>query len=221
MSPQPDPLPARSLAARLWVSPRVAHYALLAGLTALVPLPFVDAWLERRAHRSMYRVVAEEAGQPFDEAVLAVLAEDRSSLVLGCLGTAVIWPIKKLFRTFFYFLTIKDVIDGTAEATLRAAMVRAALARLPHDARVVRNAMDVTLGRHQYSPVSRAFFRGERPQAEWVANADRVDKSVAWIYQKAGGGPILAAFLHQLEGRPATPAAPVAPAAPPSAEAPS
>ncbi len=177
---------------------RVAHFAMLAGLTALVPLPFVDVWLERRAHRALFRAVAADAGQPLDEAAIAVLTEDRSSLLLGCLGTAVIWPIKKLFRTFFYFLTVKDVIDGMAEATLRAAMVRAAFAHLPHDARMVRDVMDATLDRHQFSPVSRAFFRGERPDAAWVADTDRVDRTVAWVYKKAGGGAILANYAQRL-----------------------
>lgn len=195
MTPQQPPSPA---ARPFRAGSRAAHFAMLAGLTALVPLPFLDVWLERRAHRALFRAVAADAGLPLDEGAIAVLTEDRSSLLLGCLGTAVIWPIKKLFRTFFYFLTVKDVIDGTAEATLRAAMVRAAAAHLPHDARTVRDVMDATLDRHQFSPVSRAFFRGERPDAAWVADADRVDRTVAWVYKKAGGGAILATFAQRL-----------------------
>lgn len=191
LDPSPVPQPARV---------RVTHYALLAGLTALVPLPYLDAWLERRAHRAMYRAILEDAGHPFDHAALDTLTEDRSSLLVGCLGVAFIWPIKKLFRTFFYFLTIKDLIDGTAEATLRAAMVRVALARLPTGARAVRDAMEHTLDRHQYSPVSRWFFRGHRPVTEWVANGGRVDRFVGWVYQKAGGGVILTVFVQRLGG---------------------
>jgi hypothetical protein len=197
MSLQESPPPAAARPFR--AGSRVAHFAMLAGLTALVPLPFVDVWLERRAHRAMFRALAADAGQPpLDEAAIAVLTEDRSSFVLGCLGTAVVWPVKKLFRTFFYFLTVKDVIDGIAEATLRAAMVRAAFAHLPHDARNVRDVMDATLDRHQFSPVSRAFFRGERPDAAWVADTDRVDRTVAWVYKKAGGGAILGTFAQRL-----------------------
>lgn len=183
---------------------RVAHYAVAAGLAALVPVPFLDDWLKRRAHRAMYAALAVEAGQPLDEPVLDLLTEDRSSLLLGCLGTALFWPIKKLFRTMLYFLTLKDVVDGAAEATLRAAMVRSAMARLPHDARAVRARMEVTLDRAQYSPVSRAFFRGERPEAPWVADADGTDRTLAWLYKKAGGGVILADFLTRLESGPAT-----------------
>ncbi len=195
MSPPQAPLPSRP------ASPRIAHCALAAGLTAFVPIPFLDEWLQRRAHRAMYAAIAAEAGQPLDEPALDLLTEDRSSLLIGCLGVAVFWPIKKLFRTLLYFLTVKDVVDGAAEATLRAAMVRAALSRLPHDARAIRAEMEVSLARAQYSPLSRAFFRGARPAAPWVADADGTDRSLAWLYQKAGGGVILADFLHRLEGR--------------------
>ncbi|MDP2314712.1 MAG: hypothetical protein Q8P41_17545 [Pseudomonadota bacterium] len=180
------------------VSVRVAHYALLSGLAALVPLPILDDWLRRRGHRAMYATLAEEAGTPLGPETLDALTEDRSSLLYGCLGIVVFWPLKKLFRTVLYFLTVKDVLDGAAEATLRAAMLREALPRLPDDARAVRDVMDATLDRAQYSPVSRWFFRGHRPDAEWVAGVDRVDRSVAWLYKKAGGGVILAEFIRRL-----------------------
>jgi len=181
------------------MSPRIAHYALLAGLAAFVPLPILDDWLRRRAHRAMYVALAEELGQPLDQPTLDVLCADRASLLLGCAGLVVFWPLKKLFRTVLYFLTIKDVVDGVAEATLRVAMIRAAWHRLPKDADTVRTVMDATLGKWQFSPISRFLFRGHRPQTDWVASADRTDRSVAWIFEKAGGGPILADFARRLD----------------------
>ncbi len=182
------------------MSPKVAHYAVMAGLCALVPVPILDGWLERRALRSMYAAIAESTGRPLDDATLDLLAEDRDSLLVGCLVVAVVWPLKKLFRTVFYFLTVKDAVDGVAAAAVRAAMVHAALGRLPHGAKGVRDVMDATLGRWQYSPVSRFVMRGERPPATWLLAAD--DLGVGWVYRHAGGAAILADFEARLEKLP-------------------
>jgi hypothetical protein len=181
------------------MSPKIAHYALLAGLASFVPIPILDDWLRRRAHRAMYVTLADELGLPLDTPTLDTLTADRASLLLGCFGLVVVWPIKKLFRTFFYFLTVKDVVDGVAEATLRVAMLSAARHRLPQDAAAVRTVMDATLDKWQYSPISRFLFRGHRPPADWVAGADSTDKSIGWIFEKAGGGPVLADFTRRLD----------------------
>ena len=178
---------------------KIAAHALMAGCCALVPLPILDTWLEQKATRQMYRILLEGAGQPIDEAALDVLVEDRSSLLLGCLGVVVIWPLKKAFRTFFYFLTIKDVIDGTAEAAIRASMLEASFARLPTDARAVRDVMDATLDRWRYSPVTRFLTRGERPPTTWLAATDFAGRTVGWLYGHAGGGAILEDYKKRLE----------------------
>lgn len=183
------------------MSPKVAQYALFAGLCAFVPVPLLDGWLERKATRAMLVALAESRGRTLEPAALDILVEDRSSLLLGCLGVVFIWPIKKLFRTLFYFLTIKDVIDGVALASLRAAMVDAALHRLPGDVKGVRDVMDVTLGRWQWSPVSRVFLRGERPEAVWLV-PDANDLGVGLLFRHAGGGAVVADFQKRLEALP-------------------
>jgi hypothetical protein len=183
------------------MNPKVAQYALFAGLCAFVPVPLLDGWLERRATRAMLIALAEGRGQPLEPAVLDVLVEDRSSLLLGCLAVVVVWPIKKLFRTILYFLTIKDVIDGVALASLRAAMVDAAFHRLPGDVKGVRDVMDATLGRWQWSPVSRVFLRGERPEAEWLVPGP-ADLGVGHVFRHAGGGAVVADFQKRLEALP-------------------
>ena len=179
---------------------KIAHYALMAGACAFVPVPILDGWLQRKATRAMYAAIAESAGKPLDAATLDALAADRESLLLGCLGAVVVWPIKKLFRTVFYFLTVKDAIDGVALAALRGAMVHKALDRLPEGAKGVRDVMDLTVGRWQYSPVSRVILRGERPPATWLLPSD--DLGVGWVYRHAGGAAILDDFAARLEKLP-------------------
>ncbi|MFN7143170.1 MAG: hypothetical protein ACK4YP_05295 [Myxococcota bacterium] len=182
------------------MSPKIAHYAVAAGLCAFVPIPLLDAWLERKATRAMYKAIAEDAGRPLDDAALDTLVEDRSSLLLGCLGAMIVWPIKKLFRTVLYFLTVKDVVDGIAAAALRGAMVHRALASGALDTTGpvgTRSAIDATLDRWTHSPVSRFVFRGERPPAEWLVR-EEAGALVDALYRHAGGGPILADFEQRL-----------------------
>lgn len=182
------------------MSPKIAHYAIAAGLCAFVPIPLLDAWLERKATRAMFAAIAEDAGRTLDDATLDKLVEDRSSMLLGCLGMMVVWPIKKLFRTVLYFLTIKDVVDGIAAAALRGAMVHRALASGALDTTGpagTRSAMDATLGRWTHSPVNRVLFRGERPPAEWLVR-EEAGAIVDALYRHAGGGPILADFEQRL-----------------------
>lgn len=182
------------------MSPKIAHYAVAAGLCAFVPIPLLDAWLERKATRAMFAAIAEDAGRPLDAETLDKLVEDRSSLLLGCLGMMVVWPIKKLFRTVLYFLTLKDVVDGIAAAALRGAMVHRALTSGALDTTGpagTRSAMDTTLDRWTHSPVSRFVFRGERPPAEWLVR-EEAGALVDALYRHAGGGPILADFEQRL-----------------------
>lgn len=138
---------------------------LLAGLSLFVPLPFVDEWLYRKALRKALAEDALLAGAELPEAALTVLTEDRSSLMMGCLRSAVVWPLKKLFRTVFFVFTIKDVIDGWTSAAEVVAMVRIAREQgwLPDQARAVRDAIEVAFGKHRWSPITRFIMRYERP----------------------------------------------------------
>ena len=183
------------------LSSKAAWFALLVGLTALVPVPLLDGWLARRAQRAMFAAIAEGRGAQLGPAALDALTEDRDSLLVGCLWMAVVWPIKKLFRTILYFLTLKDVVDGAAEAALRAAMLDAALHRAAADARGVRDVMDATLTRWYHSPVNRILLRGERPAAAWVASGG-VSGVVGWLFRHAGGGVIVPDFTQRLESPP-------------------
>jgi hypothetical protein len=178
---------------------RIAHLALFAGLSPLVPLPLLDGWVERRLTRAMLRRVLADAGRPVDDATLGILTEDRSGMLVGCLGVAVVWPLKKLFRTVLYFLTVKDVLDAVTRAALVAAMVHAAPPGLVADPKRLRDGMDATLARWNYSPLSRTVLRGDRPAATWVGEGGRVGAVVRWLYERGGGGAILADFQRRIE----------------------
>ena len=181
------------------MSPETAHRALLCGLTMLIPLPWLDEYVERRVTRHLLHGLAEARATPLSPEVLHVLTEDRSSLMLGCLYAVVLWPVKKLFRTVFYFLTVKDVFDAIARAAHRAALVELALARglLPDHAAEVRTVMDTLLARHRVSPVTRTLWRQERPALAELDTTDPAVRLVRWL-QRHGGGEVL---LQEFQSR--------------------
>lgn len=186
------------------MTPDLSKHAILCGLCALIPLPWVDEWAERKARRQLYRDLAAARGVVLPDTEIEVLVEDRSSLVLGCLFMALVWPVKKLFRTVFYFLTLKDVVDGVALAGHRAAMLDAALRRgvLPGKAEEVRAEMDAVLGRYRWSPISRLVLGGEKPEAPWPGPELPVQgatEAVTLLFRYGGGGHLLADFLVRLE----------------------
>ena len=104
----------------------IASTAFLVGLTPFIPLPFLDDLVRTRLLRRSFRLVAASEGLTLQKAGLRWLAADRPGCVFSCLTPALVWPITKLFKTVFYFLTIKECMDWMAEAAIRAEMVRRA-----------------------------------------------------------------------------------------------
>ena len=175
---------------------KLARNAIGVGLCALIPLPWIDELAKRALLRSSFRDLGLTLARPLPSAVVSTLAEDRTSLLLGCLVALVWWPIKKIFRTILYFLTIKDLLDWMCEAALRGEMVRMALSRglLPERAAEVRDAMDAVIEAHTASPVTRVLLRHPRPPVIWPAGSSQVYGLLGNLVAQAGGGKMLPAF---------------------------
>lgn len=180
--------------------PALARNAVGVGLAALIPVPLLDEAVRRRLLRSSYTSAAADAGVALDEATVRLLAEDRGSFAVAVLVALFWWPIRKLFRTVLYFLTLKDVLDWTTEAALRAEMVYLAAARglLPGAAGPVRDAMDEVLGRHRYSPVSRPLLLGERAEIAWPGGV-QLTGFVGRLCWLGGGGHLLERWIARLD----------------------
>jgi hypothetical protein len=132
-----------------------ARYVLFSALCPLIPLPFVDDWALREVRRAYFARILGDA----PSALLAArtLSEARGSFFPGCLWILVFYPIKKLFRTLFYFLTVKQCLDEAAVTLVQGEMVREALGegRLPMEAGPARDVMDAVLREESASPVGR------------------------------------------------------------------
>lgn len=163
----------------------------LAGLARLVPLPFVDDYLATQALRKALALDAP-VDAPLSQEQLAILTEDRSSMLAGCLRTAILWPLKKLFKTILWFLTVKDVLDQWAYAAQVLAMVRTARAAgwLNGQERAVRDAMEVAFGRTRWSPVTRVVMMYPRPPLETPAEPDALARAGTTL-RRLGGGALM------------------------------
>ncbi len=91
--------------------PILARSALFAGLCLLVPVPFLDEILAERARRHMLSSLLALHGSSTPPRQLkplwAGLARGCFGGVLGLVGKLLIWPIKKLLRTVFFFLAAR------------------------------------------------------------------------------------------------------------------
>jgi hypothetical protein len=90
-------------------------YSVLAGLTPLIPVPFVDDLVKNYFRKRLLRSLAAEAGRALSEEELnALAAEQERGCVTGCLLTALVYPLKAVFRKLFYFLEWKRAADLTS-----------------------------------------------------------------------------------------------------------
>jgi hypothetical protein len=167
---------------------RLAAEAFLVGLTPLIPLPILDelvrAWLLRRGIRE----VAADQGVSLPASVVGRLAGEQAGCVMGCIIGVLCWPLRKLFRTVFYFLTIKECMDTMAQGAVRIEMVRRAceLGLLPAESEHVRTAILQTLKQDLGSPVTGLFrHKDERGKIERVGNLSV--RTVYWLVDAAGG----------------------------------
>ncbi|MSQ03027.1 MAG: hypothetical protein EXR71_14255 [Myxococcales bacterium] len=170
----------------------------LSGLAAVVPVPVLDDWLSRRALRRAVQLDAPDDA-PLTDGQLDVLTGDRSSLMVGCLVLGLWWPIKKLFRTILWFLTVKDVIDRVAAGAQVLASIRVARERgwLAGDEAAVRDAIDVAFGRTRWSPITRFLLGYERPAPSEHDEAEPLGRLAQALRRMAGGAVMDRVFVER------------------------
>ncbi len=169
----------RSLAAR----------SLLAGLTPLIPVPWLDDAVERGVRRRTLAALLRERGLDPTPADVDVVAGLERSGGRGCLGAllrgaveASLYLLRKLFRKLVVVLAVHDGADAASRLFHDAYLLRHALSigaleagpggRIDRDAaRRVRRAMDATLAATDTSPLRQAVRRAlvRRPAGDGAA----------------------------------------------------
>ena len=154
---------------------RLTFFSVLGGLCPLIPVPFVDDWALSQVQRRMIWEVARRRGVTLTPEGSKILTGGEDTGWPGCLGAAG-WVFRevvgailgKLFRTVFYFLTIRRSVRRSAETlhlgylfdhTVRREKVPAVTAE---GARSIRQAVLVTLKEVDAQPIYRTLFRDFR-----------------------------------------------------------
>jgi hypothetical protein len=150
----------------------LVSYAVLTGLTPLIPVPFVDDLAKDFFRRRLVESLAAARRQPLAPGAVEALTAERSGCVLGgCLGQLVIYPLKKLFSKVFFFLEWKRVLDLTSQTYHFGYLVGCALdegylsATSPRTVAEVRLAIDAVCREAPIRPVESAVaatFRQSR-----------------------------------------------------------
>jgi hypothetical protein len=107
--------------------PSLAQHAVLAGLCPLIPSPVVDDAIENVFRRRMVREILQERGFEASDTQVRTLTEAPRRFFLGCLLAMLVYPIKKLFRKFFFVLALKDCVDEASRVLHEGLLLRHAL----------------------------------------------------------------------------------------------
>ncbi|HXG68373.1 MAG TPA: hypothetical protein VNO70_24980 [Blastocatellia bacterium] len=157
----------------------IVTHAVLTGLTPLIPIPLLDDLVKSYFQRRLTRKLAETRGQPLSEQDVKMLADDRGGCLLGCFGTVLIYPVKKIFRKIFFILEWKRAIDTASRAYYHGYLMEYAFAQQwcapagPRSPAEVRAAIDLVLSQVNTSPVERAVggvFRQSKSALKGAVN---------------------------------------------------
>lgn len=126
--------------------------ATLAGLSVLIPVPFVDDAFEAFFRGRMPRRIARTRGRALAEGVEAELAERTGGWWAGSLALPIkltVGLVKRLSRKVLYFVVVKEATDRLSyywrRAFLLDHMLRAGHLETPGSAQIARRAMDQVL----------------------------------------------------------------------------
>jgi hypothetical protein len=105
-------------------------HAILVGLTPLIPVPVLDDLTKNYFRKRLVRTLAASHGRSLSDEELNALATERErGCVSGCLLTALVYPLKSVFRKVFYFLEWKRAVDLTSRTYHFGYLVNYALQR--------------------------------------------------------------------------------------------
>lgn len=144
----------------------LVKYAVLVGLTPLIPLPLLDDLAQHYFERRMLEklvIVHALALSPAQIDELAAPPPMAEGWIKGCLLNLLLYPIKKIFRKIFFFLEIKRTIDLVAQTYAKGHLIDGVLSRKlcaplgPHAPGAIRAASERALARVGVSPIELAI----------------------------------------------------------------
>lgn len=145
----------------------IVLHALLAGLTPLVPVPFVDDVLQARVMRRLVATLAALHDLPLAPADVRTLADPPgTSWIKDAARSVVMMPVRFVLRRIFVLLTGKRVIDLASESWHRGYLVDLAFAEAlcapvgAYSAKQVREAVDAVCTEVPVAPIAHGLKVG-------------------------------------------------------------
>jgi len=167
--------------------------ATLAGLSVLIPLPFVDSLFENFFRRRMIKSIAQRNEARLNPELIALLNHTPRDFWSG-MRSCLLWPLRftvelllSLSRKILYFLSVKKAIDALnfywQRAYLLNYMIREGHLQSNQDPASAVGAMERVLREHGTSPLNRlAAEVVRRPhrlvRALWHAKQGKEDQKI-------------------------------------------
>ncbi|RYZ40389.1 MAG: hypothetical protein EOO71_16275 [Myxococcaceae bacterium] len=165
---------------------RVAFHAVAAGLTPLIPVPFLDDYALRQVREQSVRDQLKERGLKAPDKAVELLAGSHESRSLGgrlvsYLKAVALFPVRKVFRKVFFVLWVKDCVDLTSVCLHHGYLLHHALERGDLDAaslqgdapRKVQAAILAACQEVDARPINQALRRLFRSSRLLMAEATR------------------------------------------------
>ncbi len=149
-------------------------YSVLSGLCPLIPIPFVDDLIQGQIRQHFVRKQLRDANLDPSGEAQKILTRDNSGCALGCVISTVLYPIEKIFKKIFIFLSIKSCVDVASlvfhygylrRFALEKGLLDAALLQDPAQLLVFQSAIESTCKELDTRPINQILmriFRGSR-----------------------------------------------------------
>lgn len=168
----------------------IVTHALLTGLTPLIPVPIVDDLVKSYFHRRLVRQLARVyAINPTDQDVRTLADDPSTGCLAGCLGGALLLPLKLIFRKLFFFLEWKRAADTVSRTFHQGYLLDWAMQAgwYPNqrNATDVRGAIDAVCREVGTGPVERAVsVTLAQSKATLISGANLLKRSLGSISGK-------------------------------------
>ncbi len=123
------PAPAPTAPASKPSRKSITTSAILAGVCALSPIPFVDDLVIGAIRRHLVGRQFRARGIELTWGQRRALTKTNRNLLMGCLLGVVIYPIRKIFRKVFYIFAVKEAVDVASRLLHQGLLVEHALDR--------------------------------------------------------------------------------------------
>ncbi len=107
---------------------QITMAAILAGICALSPIPFLDDLVIGAIRRHLVGRLFGAHGVRLSWRQRRALTRTHRNLLVGCLLGVLVYPVRKIFRKVFYVFAVKEAVDVASRLLHQGVLLQHALA---------------------------------------------------------------------------------------------